>query len=222
MRRTQGFTFIEMLLGLALLGVMMILIYNALNLGVRAWDTGDARVTEAAHLRIVQGYLRRELSQVFPVRWRGIAESKIAFEGGKSDLKFVTALNLDAGLKAGGLQWGHLLLADDGRSKSLYLKREPFDVRAQDWSGLDNATPVKLVEGVTGFDLAYFGADNDTDDPVWTSEWTSALRMPQMIRVNIATASGRSVPPLIVNLKLGEEAGCYDNNFQRQCGSRRA
>ena len=31
----------------------------------------------------------------------------------------------------------------------------------------------------------------------------------------------RDAPPLVVSLRLGEEAGCYDNAFQRQCGARR-
>ena len=222
MKHQRAFTLLEMLLGLALLGVMLVMIYSALNLGLRAWDTGEARTAESSHLRIVHGFLRRELSQVFPVRWRGIAESKIAFEGGKSEVKYVTALNLDAGLKDGGLQWAHLTIVGDGNAKALVLKREPFNVLAQDWTGLDDAVPVKLIEGVTDFEFAYFGADSDTSDPAWVSEWTNATRMPLLVRLTIKTANGRPVPDLLVNLKLGEEAGCYDNNFNRQCGSRRA
>ena len=110
---TAGFTLLEMLIGLTLLGVLLILIYSALNIGLRAWDTGDQRASEASHQRIVQSFLRRELAQVFPIRWRGIAESRIAFEGSNKDIKFVTALTLGTSVKEGGLQWGHLYLADD-------------------------------------------------------------------------------------------------------------
>ncbi|MBL8525338.1 MAG: prepilin-type N-terminal cleavage/methylation domain-containing protein, partial [Betaproteobacteria bacterium] len=106
--RAAGFTLLELLVGLTLLGVLMILVYSALNMGLRAWDTGDARAAEAAHQRIVQTFLRREMEQIFPVRWRGIPESKIAFEGAKGELRFVTALNLGAAAKDGGLQWAHL------------------------------------------------------------------------------------------------------------------
>ena len=74
-----GFTLLETLVGLTLLGIMLILIYSTLSIGLRAWDTGEKRVTEASHQRVVQSFLRRELGQLFPVRWRGIPESKIAF-----------------------------------------------------------------------------------------------------------------------------------------------
>ena len=138
-QRARGFTLLEMLVGLTLLGVLLILIYSALNIGLRAWDTGDQRAGEASHQRIVQSFLRRELGQVFPIRWRGIPESIIAFEGEKQELKFVTALNLGASIKEGGLQWGHLYLANDSeegpggkRRQSLFLKREVFDLQAKD------------------------------------------------------------------------------------------
>lgn len=224
--RQCGFTLLEMLIGLTLLGILLILVYSSLNLGIRAWDSGDKRVSEASHQRIVQSFLRRELGQVFPVRWRGIPESKIAFEGGKQELKFVTALNLGAGARDGGLQWGHLYVADDSedgnRGRSLFLKRESFDLQAKNWDGLDGAKPTRLLQGVTALEISYFGAENDTTDPTWTNEWTYPLRMPTLIRISLKTDALNPTPDLVVSLKLGEEAGCYENVFQRQCGARRA
>ena len=224
---SAGFTLLEMLIGLTLLGVLLILIYSALNIGLRAWDTGDQRAGEASHQRIVQSFLRRELGQVFPIRWRGIPESRIAFEGGKKDIKFVTALNLGASVKEGGLQWGHLYLADDTtpdgkRRQSLFLKRESFDLHAKDWSGLDDAKPTRLIEGVKEIEISYFGAENDTTDAKWADEWNLPLRVPLLVKISVKTDLGRDVPDLVVALKLGEEAGCYENSFQRQCPARRA
>lgn len=223
---SRGFTLIEMLVGLTLLGVMLILIYASLNVGLRAWDTGEKRVSEASRQRVVQSFLRRELSQLFPVRWRGIPESKIAFEGAKDELKFVTMLTLGASAREGGLQWGHLYVATDEapggeRRQTLFIKRSAFNLQAKDWDGVDEAKPIPLVTGVKTFELGYYGAENDTVDPQWTSEWTNPLRMPQLIRITLQVDDGRNVPPLIVSLRLGEEAGCYDNAFQRQCGPRR-
>ena len=222
----RGFTLLETLIGLTLLGIMLVLIYSSLNIGLRAWDTGDKRVSEASHQRVVQSFLRRELSQLFPVRWRGIPESKIAFEGGKDEIKFVTMLTLGASIREGGLQWGHLYVADNEapggeQRRTLFIKRSGFNLQAKDWDGLEAAKPIPLIAGVKSFEIAYYGAENETADPQWTSEWTNALRMPQLIKLTLEVDTGRNVPPLIVNLRLGEEAGCYDNAFQRQCGARR-
>ena len=224
----QGFTLLEMLIGLSLLGVLLILVYSSLNVGVRAWDSGDKRVAEASHQRIVHAFLRRDLAQVFPVRWRGIAEPKIAFEGGKSSVRFVTTLNLGAGAKEGGLQWGELFVAADEEGaagehhRAVFLKREPFDLRAKDWEGLGDAKPVRLVRHVKDIELSYFGAETDIADPKWSDEWKNPQRLPLLIKVAFKMEPGRDIPDLVVSPRLGEEAGCYDNGFQRQCPPRRA
>ncbi len=224
--RQNGFTLLETLVGLTLLGVMLILIYSALNVGLRAWDSGEKRVSEASRQRVVQSFLRRDLGQIFPVRWRGIPESRIAFEGAKDNLKFVTMLTLGAAAREGGLQWGHLYVADDEtptgeRRRTLFIKRSGFHLQAKDWDGLDAAKPIALIEGVKSFEIGYYGAENENADSQWTSEWTNPLRMPQLIKLTVQADNGRDVPPMVVSLRLGEEAGCYDNAFQRQCGPRR-
>ena len=197
-----GFTLLETLVGLTLLGVMLILIYASLNVGLRAWDTGEKRVAEASHQRVVQSFLRRELSQLFPVRWRGIPESRIAFEGAKDEIRFVTTVTLGAAIREGGLQWGHLYVGDDEtgtgeRRRTLFIKRSAFNLQARDWDGLDAAKPVALIEGVKSFEIGYYGAENDATDPQWTSDWTNPLRMPQLIKLTLQVDNGRDVPPLV-------------------------
>jgi general secretion pathway protein J len=233
--KAQGFTLLEVILAITLLAMMMGMIYASLNVSLRAWDAGDARVTTASNWRLVERFLRRELGQVFPARWRGVATPVLAFEGNTNELRYVTALNLEATTQNGataGLQWAHLQLASDG---TLLLNRQPFDVQAQNFEGLDstattsststNSTsasvpPVKLMEDVTALDIAYFGAETDTAEPAWREEWRDQSRLPLLIRLTIATSKGRDVPPLIVALRIGEEAGCLANNFVRQCGPR--
>ena len=225
-RRAYGFTLIELLLGLALLALMMAMVYASLNFAIRSWDTGDARITESAHLRVVDTFLRRELGEVFPVRWRGIPESKIAFEGSRQEIKFVTALNIGAAPGDGGLQWGHILLGSDEKNgerfTSLFIQRERFDQFAKEWSDLSATKPVRLVERVKELEIQYFGAENDTADAKWSDEWNNPMRLPQLVKITIKLDHGRDIPPIVIGLRVGEEAGCYDTGFARQCGARRA
>ena len=230
----RGFTLIELLLGLMLLALMMAMVFASLRFAIRSWDTGDQRITESAHLRVVDTFLRRELGEVFPVRWRGIAESKIAFEGTKQDIKFVTALNIGAAQGDGGLQWGHISLGADEKNgerfTSLFIQRERFDQFAKEWSDLESSgagaglgsKPVRLVERVKTLEIQYFGAENDTTDAKWSDDWNNPMRLPQLIKITLKLDHGRDIPPMVIGLRVGEEAGCYDTGFARQCGARRA
>lgn len=230
-RAAQGFTLLEVLLALTLLAMMMGMIYTSLNVGIRAWDAGDARVTEASNWRMVERFIRREVGQIFPTRWRGASTPYVAFDGARTSLRYVTSLNLDAALQNGataGLQWAELTLTNDG---VLLLNRQPFDNTTQNFDTLHSPTgvqranpamiqPVKLMEGVTAMEIAYFGAENDMADLTWRDEWRDTSRLPRLIRISIETSRGRDVPPLIVATRLGEEAGCLHSNYTRNCGAR--
>ena len=226
----SGFTLLELLIGLTLLALMMVMMYSALNLGIRAWDAGDARAGEAAEQRILHSFLRNEFSQVFAARWRDTADSRIAFEGARKEIRFVSALSLDAGQRDGGLQWAYLRLADDTDvpkvhgTKALVLSRQPFDMQARDWAALNAFGPEKqtrLLRGLQDVEIAYFGAENNEDTPRWRDEWASPQRLPQLIKFTFTAPPGRVIPALIIQLMLGEEAGCYESGFSRQCGPRR-
>ncbi|MEI6737141.1 MAG: prepilin-type N-terminal cleavage/methylation domain-containing protein [Pseudomonadota bacterium] len=237
-RSTGGFTLIETMLAITLLALMMGMIYASLNISIRAWDAGDARVAAASNWRTVEHFLRREFGQIFPTRWRGVAQSTIAFEGNATSLRYVTALNLDAALQNGaasGLQWAELALQDGG---ALQLNRQAFDSQAQNFDGLIAAAtstiaptqdqsqagnvvaPVRLMDNVTALEINYFGADTDLAEPTWRTEWRDLGRLPLLLRLHIETTRGRGAPDMVVALKVGEEAGCLATNFTRQCGSR--
>lgn len=230
-RQNAGFTLIEILLVMSLMAAMMSMIYASLNVGVRAWDAGEARVSEASDLRGVERFLRRELGQIFPTRWRGITQPYIAFEGSRTNLRYVTSLNLEASLQngaAGGLQWAELALADGG---ILQLNRQPFDSAAQNFDALVSPTrdqlstappapPVRLMDNVTDFEISYFGAETDIAEPAWREEWRDLARLPTLIRIKVSTNRGRDAPDMVFALKVGEEAGCLASNFARQCGPR--
>ena len=227
----RGFTLIEILLVMTLMAAMMGMIYASLNVGIRAWDAGDVRVAQASDWRLVERFMRRELGQIFPTRWRGIVQPYIAFEGTKTTLRYVTALTLDASLQngaAGGLQWAELALADGG---ILQLNRQPFDSAAQNFDALASPNrdqlstnpplqPVRLMDNVTAFEIAYFGEETYITEPTWREEWKDLARLPTLVRIKVETSRGRDAPEMAFALKVGEEAGCLSTNFTRQCGPR--
>ncbi len=232
-KQSSGFTLLETILAITLLALMMAMIYAALNVGLRAWDAGDKRVTAASNWRMVEHFLRREMGQIFPTRWRGVPTPYVAFEGEATRLRYVTTLNLDAALQNGaaaGLQWAELTL--DG--EKLMLNRQAFDNQAQNFEGLLSASssasstspqttaiaPVKLMDNITSLTIDYFGADTDTAEPTWRPEWRDMARLPKLLRFKIETTRGRDVPEMVINLRVGEEAGCLATNFTRQCGAR--
>ena len=59
----RGFTLVELLVVLALLGLVSVALIGALRFGLRAWDTGERRVEQLNRVQAVQAFLRRRIQQ---------------------------------------------------------------------------------------------------------------------------------------------------------------
>lgn len=219
-RASGGFTLIELVLAMALLATMMLLLYSGLSFALRSWDAGDANGRRTADRRIGENFLRRELTETFPMRWKDPSTVKVAFAGETQSLRF--ASSRPAGISSGGLSLVGIKVEEDvvKRSRNLVMRRAMPDDEAKDFKPLDSAEPSILIGGVDSVAFAYFGSVNDFSEPQWTDTWPYPGRVPQMVRVRVKTEDGSPIPDMVVKVMLGEEAGCLENSFQRNCRPR--
>ena len=91
----RGFTLLELLVAITLLGVLMAALFGALRLGARVWETGEARLDDSARVQVVQDFLRRRLGQTMPlteVTDDPHAAGELLFAGEPDRLRFVGLL----------------------------------------------------------------------------------------------------------------------------------
>jgi general secretion pathway protein J len=219
--RQAGFTLIELVVAMVLLGIMMMLLYSGLTFALRGWDAGDANGRNVVDRRIGENFLRRELNELFPMRWKDPMILKFAFEGEAQRMKFVSSR--PAGVTLGGLSLVGLEVEQDANHKTRHLtmRRAMPDDAAKDFAPLDRAERTVLIADVDSVAFAYFGSENDFTESKWMDAWTYVGRMPQMVRLRVKTADGMALPDFVVRVMLGEEAGCLENSFQRLCRPRR-
>jgi general secretion pathway protein J len=221
-RRLQsGFTLVEIVLAMVLLSVMMLLLYSGLSFALRSWDAGDSHGRRTADRRIGENFLRRELTEVFPMRWKDATTLKVAFSGEAHRLRFVSTRPV--GIALGGLALVSVEVEGDARKgeRHLVMRRAMPDDEAKDFGPLDQAEkPAIVIAGVDSVTFSYFGAENAFSDPKWMDTWPYTQRIPQMVRVSVRTDNGTLLPDLVANVMLGEEAGCLENSFQRLCRPR--
>ena len=219
--RTAGFTLIEMIVALALLGAMLLALYSGLNFGLRSWDASDANGRRTADRRIAENFLRRELGELFPMRWKDPMTLRFAFEGKVDQLRFVSVR--PAGISVTGLSLVGIALepVPEKRTKNLVMRRAAPGDEQKDFGPLAGGEPTILFENVDGVAFAYYGSENDFTDPAWVDNWEFPGRIPQLIRMRVRAADGTMLPEMIVKMMLGEEAGCLESQFQRVCRPRR-
>jgi general secretion pathway protein J len=204
--RQGGFTLLELLVAITLLGVLMAALFGALRLGARVWETGEARLDASARLQVVQDFLRQQLGQTVPlteITDDPGASPAMLFAGTSDGLRFVSLLPAHLG---GGASLMELALrppALGGEAGDLLLRIRPLQLTGD---GPAPAEPEErvLIEAIESLEVAYFGAERDGAAPTWWQEWQDQRTLPALVRMRIGFPQGdrRRWPELVVGLMV--------------------
>lgn len=206
-RAQRGFTLLELLISLTLLGLILVLLFGGLRLSVRSWDAVQKQVDNLNSVRSVESFLRREMERIHPYRWKATPAQRFAFVGERHKLNFVAPLPSRIG--TGGLYAIALELEQTGSGRRLTWKHVPLDPGMQDFSGLESLKEMQLagteLNTVDDIWFTYYGRETDTAAPRWVERWDSLVTMPQLIRIQVRFADGSEWPEFVVAPMLTSE-----------------
>lgn len=199
-RAQRGFSLLELLIAMALLGMIMVLLFGGLRLSMRSWDAAQGSMDTMSTVRAVEGFLRREMEQIYPYRWKKATEQRLAFIGERHMLRFVAPLPSRVG--GGGLYLSALNFDLQGKQKRIVWRHLPIGAGWQDFSALADAKEVILASGeLSGVEdvwLSYFGAETEGVVPKWQDRWDNGKSLPMLIRVQIKLAQNDEWPDFVV------------------------
>lgn len=207
MRRMAGFTLLELLIGLTLLGLMLALMFGGLRLSIRSWDAGSLASEGSARIRVFEGFVRRQLSEIYPYVWKSAGGQALAFRGEPDAIRYVGFLPSGGGARS-GLYLLSLEIERRERQQRLVLRSMPLQPDARDFSGLQGVQQTVLASGVMAEDVeelafSYFGAETEQAEPKWLTQWSDPKRMPLLVRLRVKLATGQEWPELVVAPMVG-------------------
>ena len=138
----SGFSLIEVIIGLALFGLILVLLFDGLRIGAATLGRLDAEAESLDLRRGLDGVLRRQFSSAVP----GGAADRADFAGAPGSVMF-----LASGGAGGGLYHMRLALEDDAGAGRLVLERRAataFDRRTA------SGERIVLASGVRSLRLA--------------------------------------------------------------------
>ncbi len=195
--RSRGFTFVELLIALLLLGLMSLALVGGLRFGTRAWEAGTRQAQTAGKIERVQNLLRRQLTQPL-VAPAGNAEVSSAFAGDPQSLVFVAPWLAQVG---GGGATAFQLTGEDGEEgPRLVLRWFPF---GEDWDGSFPDDPERtrvLMTGLRDLAISYYGVPQGAEAAEWTDDWTGQQTPPALVAIEgrFDEADRRVWPRLVI------------------------
>ncbi|HEX3954187.1 MAG TPA: prepilin-type N-terminal cleavage/methylation domain-containing protein [Stellaceae bacterium] len=190
-RRSAGFTLVEIMVALALAGLVSLIVMQGIGLATH----GVGRLTERAERldqrRAIEMQLRHMLGSTAAIP---VLAGRPAFVGRPADFTFLSIA------EDGGPGLYRITLAFDGArpDRPLTLTRQLADGAAA--PRLDQGV---MARDVSGFALAYFGTPVRGDKQIWLQSWEDRTDPPRLVRIEFDDGDGLPHPPIILALGGG-------------------
>ena len=196
-RMDQGFTLIEVIITMTILGLILLIIFGAFRLGLSAWERGESIKEEFQKERIISQLISQQVKSMVPykIKTQKAEGNYLAFEGKAHSLKFVSALSIKAkkpegcvyviyDFRKGGREGGRLILYEQR-----VLNKDFFEERPKE------ELEISLLEGISDVFFEYYREENK--DKNWTEGWVEEWNakeekeLPRALRIKITYPAHR-------------------------------
>jgi general secretion pathway protein J len=192
----RGFTLLELIVALSVLGLMVGLGAALLHMGLRLQERTSRIAEETEDLEAVQGLLRRELARAHPAAQN--------FRGKKDDLRFEAPLPLALG----------------GATAEIRIYSKPAAQKnnvVMAWRQTE--APWKeavLIEGVKAAHFSYYEKATSSD---WNEVWQKPRGLPSAIRLTVDFPEGdrRRWPEFTVAPLITADVTCIYDPATKKC-----
>jgi general secretion pathway protein J len=212
--RTAGFTLIEVLVALALMGLISTVLIASLEIGGHTWQRVTRTAMQTDEIARSQAFLRLRLATIHPV-------SAGSSHGPSAESLLGTSTSLEFVSSAPGSGNDRLLRYRIGPSSGGYSDIEV--AYRPDRSGSSHAVAADwsretLLAGAQGISIQFWESASDIPGR-WVDHWEGKNQLPDLIRIEVSFASDdqRQWPPLYVEPKIDTSSTCAFDVVSRRC-----
>jgi general secretion pathway protein J len=192
-----GFTLLEVIITLTILGFIVLIISGAFRLGLSAWDRGEQTREEYQRQRTATQLISRQIKSVMPykIKTQKAEGDYLAFEGKGQSLKFVSTLSLKAA-RPEGLVFAIYEFKEDQEGGRLVVYEKRVVNKDFFEEGPKEEEGVSVLEGLSNVRFEYYREEDPekTRSEGWADEWNAKdeRELPRALRMTVTFKNGKS------------------------------
>jgi general secretion pathway protein J len=207
--RTQaGFTLLEILVALCVLGLLSAAISRGLDLGALSFFRAQHETASAKRERDARRLLRDLIEGAAPeFASAGVQDRRIAFDGTADTVQLIT--RRPARLGSPVMIAARLFLATDGRLMLAWR----LDLPRADGAGALPEAEAVVADHVGALRFAYAGGNE------WQKDWTGETTLPRQVGITVEDddASHRVWPALTISPRATASPACVYDPTDSEC-----
>lgn len=204
-RPAQGFTLLEVLVALTVMGLLFAVLNGGLRLAGRYQARAQQTIERTAEFQTTHRLFRRLVTRAYPLAYEAGDELRFVFGGSRASIRFVALMAAYPGQPG-----PQLFVFELSRNDGLLLSRRPFLAGDDPFDDTHFDEDIVLVEGPVSGRFSYFEPDIEGTAGFWRDDWTDSGSFPALVRLSVTrTGDGDDPwPDLVVPVAIGMDLAC--------------
>jgi general secretion pathway protein J len=175
-REEAGFTLLELMISIAIVGIMVFILMAVLRLGFRSVEAGEKKIESLGRVKASLNLIESQIQSEIPLTFDEAGEKKYYFKGQPASLEFSTNFSIWEG-ETGYVVVTYQVIEGDQGKRTLQA--------SENMVGRENRKEIKLLEFYDEMYFEYYYQDPTEEEGQWIKEWTETAFLPKKIRLHL-------------------------------------
>lgn len=180
----------ELLIALTIVAVILVIIFGALRVSIRAWEKGEKDVDIRQRQRIVLDLVKRQLTSTSMTDVRGRDQQLVSLKGDSKSIEFVSHIPLTPGNRFGPVYVKYAVKQEKESDKehlAFYEKNIALPDKKTSAGKPENGDFAELIPGVKSIVFEYLKERPGEEASLWQKSWDPEVDkgVPRAVRVTL-------------------------------------
>ncbi len=176
LRRDCGFTLLELIISIGLVGIIILITAGAMRLGARSIASGEKKIESLERIRTSLNIIDSQIQSEIPITYYEEDVRKYYFKGEREFMQFSTNYSIWGG-ERGYVIVTYKVESGDYGKQALYASENII--------GIDEARETKLLDAFDGIYFEYFYKDPTEEEGEWVEQWTDDVNIPEKVILHL-------------------------------------
>jgi general secretion pathway protein J len=205
--QSKGFTLLELMIATTITAVIVVIIFGALRIGIRAWEKGEKDVDIRQKQRIVLDLIKRQLASTCTSEVWGKDQQLVLLKGDNKSIAFVSHIPMAPGNRFGLVFVQYAVKRDktnDKENLTFYEKNLALLDQKVGAGKPDENDFSELLPGMKSIVFEYLKVRPDEETSPWQKSWDPAVDkgVPRAVRITLEENDEKT--PIYVIAAAGE------------------
>jgi prepilin-type N-terminal cleavage/methylation domain-containing protein len=198
--KDDGLTLLELLISMAIIGIIALIMTGALRLSFRSVESGEKKVEAHERMRSSLAAIDSQIQSEIPLTYDDQGERKYYFLGERGFLQFASNYSI-WGMGQGYVIATYTVETEENGKQILYVTENTI--------GVENIRTTRLFDAFDTIYFEFFYKDPTEEEGTWVEEWTDEFTMPEKVRIHLVEGVRdlAMIIPLRARGSLAQSAG---------------